>query len=203
LWNAAARARAALGQFALNFETSELDERVRVIAGRATMPTSGSPPRSSMKLRKAEAEAIDAYDHALSIDPENSTHCSIAGRSATRMAISRRPPNTSAALSSGSKNALAHFNLGSVLEETGRPEAARSISARPSAFSRTIPMPTTKTNLAFVCDKLGAYAEAHRHWQAYITLDPLAPGAAMPANASLLPRRQRRAVAHKGEQRLR
>jgi Flp pilus assembly protein TadD len=27
-------------------------------------------------------------------------------------------------------------------------------------------------NLAFVCDKLGAFVEARRHWRRYVELDP-------------------------------
>ena len=30
-------------------------------------------------------------------------------------------------------------------------------------------------NLAFVCDRLGAYPEAREHWQRYIELDPTSP----------------------------
>jgi len=32
--------------------------------------------------------------------------------------------------------------------------------------------PDAQYNLAFVCDKLGAYVEARRHWQRYLELDP-------------------------------
>jgi hypothetical protein len=32
-------------------------------------------------------------------------------------------------------------------------------------------------NLAFVCEKLNAFAEAREHWQAYVLLDPVGPWA--------------------------
>jgi Tfp pilus assembly protein PilF len=68
---------------------------------------------------------------------------------------------------------LAHFNLGSVLEEVGRLEAAR-LHLR-NAVRLDPGYPDAHYNLAFVCEKLGAQNEAHRHWQAYITLDPASP----------------------------
>jgi hypothetical protein len=33
-------------------------------------------------------------------------------------------------------------------------------------------------NLAFVCEKLGSLAEARKHWQTYVKLDPVGPWAA-------------------------
>jgi len=37
-------------------------------------------------------------------------------------------------------------------------------------------------NLAFVCEKLGDDAEARRHWQRYVDLDPAGSGQAKPAS---------------------
>jgi len=37
--------------------------------------------------------------------------------------------------------------------------------------------PDAHYNLAFVCEKLKAYAEAKQHWQAYVRLDPSGPWA--------------------------
>jgi len=42
--------------------------------------------------------------------------------------------------------------------------------ARPSRSMN--PTPIRTTNLAFVCEKLGDDAEARRHWQRYVDLDP-------------------------------
>jgi tetratricopeptide (TPR) repeat protein len=71
------------------------------------------------------------------------------------------------------ENALAHFNLGSVLEEVGRLEAAR-LHLR-NAVRLDPSYPDAHYNLAFVCEKLGAYNEAEKHWQAYVKLDPASP----------------------------
>ena len=71
------------------------------------------------------------------------------------------------------ENAIAQFNLGSVLEELGDLEGARAhlrlaVRLEPSHAD-------AHYNLAFVCDKLGAHAEARQHWQRYVELDPGSP----------------------------
>jgi len=86
------------------------------------------------------------------------------------------------------ESALAHFNLGSVLDETGHVDAARQ-HLRQAVRLNPI-YPDAHYNLAFVCEKLKAYAEAKQHWQAYVRLDPRVPGRVTRANAALLPRRQ-------------
>ena len=73
------------------------------------------------------------------------------------------------------ENALAHFNLGSVLDETGHVDAARQ-HLRQAVRLNPI-YPDAHYNLAFVCEKLKAYAEARQHWEAYVRLDPTGPWA--------------------------
>ena len=170
-----ARLEPLSGQFALNFETRELDEKVRVIGG----PERNADEWLATALEyeadeKTRAEAIDAYDHALCVDPrkpEALINCGTLyyedGNLKKAAEYFRR------ALEVEPENALAHFNLGSVLEETGRPEAAREHLRQAVRLDPNYP--DAHYNLAFVCEKLGAYAEAQRHWQAYIALDPLSP----------------------------
>jgi tetratricopeptide (TPR) repeat protein len=71
------------------------------------------------------------------------------------------------------ENALAHFNLGSVLEEVGEVEAARQHLRQ--AVRLDPDYPDAHYNLAFVCEKLDADAEAQQHWEAYVRLDPAGP----------------------------
>ncbi len=168
-----ARLEPLSGQFALNFETRELGEKVRVMAG----PDADDWLATALEYEaegKTRAEAIDAYDRALCADPRKpealincGTLCYEDGNLKKAAEYYRR------ALEVDPENALAHFNLGSVLEETGRPEAAREHLRQ--AVRLDPDYPDAHYNLAFVCDKLGAYAEAQRHWQMYITLDPLSP----------------------------
>ena len=170
-----ARLEPLSGQFALNFETRELHERVRVIGG----PERNAEEWLATALEyeadgKTRAEAIDAYDHALCVDPhrpEALINCGTLyyeeGNLKKAAEYFRR------ALEVDPENVLAHFNLGSVLEETGRPEAAR-LHLR-QAVRLDPNYPDAHYNLAFVCEKLGAYAEAQQHWQAYVRLDPASP----------------------------
>jgi tetratricopeptide (TPR) repeat protein len=168
-----ARLEPLSGQFVLNFETRELGEKVRVMAG----PDADDWLATALEYEAEEstrAEAIDAYDHALSIDPQKvdallncGTLCYEEGN------LKKAAEYFMRALQVDPENALAHFNLGSVLEEVGRLEAAR-LHLR-NAVRLDPGYPDAHYNLAFVCEKLGAKNEAQRHWQAYITLDPASP----------------------------
>jgi tetratricopeptide (TPR) repeat protein len=170
-----ARLEPLSGQFALNFETSELRDRVRVIARPG--PNADEWLAAALEYdsgAETRAEAIDAYDHALCIDPQKldallncGTLCYEEGN------LKKAAEYFSRALQVDPENALAHFNLGSVLEEVGRLEAAR-LHLR-DAVRLDPDYPDAHYNLAFVCEKLGAQNEARRHWQAYVDLDPASP----------------------------
>jgi tetratricopeptide (TPR) repeat protein len=168
-----ARLEPLSGQFVLNFETRELGEKVRVMAG----PNADDWLATALEYDAEEntrTQAIEAYDHALSIDPQKvdallncGTLCYEEGN------LKKAAEYFMRALQVDPENALAHFNLGSVLEEVGRLEAAR-LHLR-NAVRLDPNYPDAHYNLAFVCEKLGARNEAQRHWQAYITLDPASP----------------------------
>jgi DNA-binding transcriptional MerR regulator len=64
-----ARLEPLSGQFVLNFEIRELGEKVRVIAGRDADDWFATALEYEAD-GKTRAEAIDAYDHALCIDPQ-------------------------------------------------------------------------------------------------------------------------------------
>ncbi len=168
-----ARLEPLSGQFVLNFETRELGEKVRVMVG----PNADDWLATALEYDAEEntrAQAIEAYDHALSIDPQKvdallncGTLCYEEGN------LKKAAEYFMRALQVDPENALAHFNLGSVLEEVGRLEAAR-LHLR-NAVRLDPSYPDAHYNLAFVCEKFGARNEAQRHWQAYITLDPSSP----------------------------
>jgi len=168
-----ARLEPLSGQFVLNFETRELGEKVRVMAG----PNADDWLATALEYDAEEntrAQAIEAYDHALSIDPQKvdallncGTLCYEEGN------LKKAAEYFMRALQVDPENALAHFNLGSVLEEVGRLEAAR-LHLR-NAVRLDPSYPDAHYNLAFVCEKLGARNEAQRHWRAYITRDPSSP----------------------------
>jgi tetratricopeptide (TPR) repeat protein len=70
-------------------------------------------------------------------------------------------------------NAVARFNLGSVLDEMGALEEARQHLRL--AVRLDPRYADAHYNLAFVCEKLSARAEARQHWQLYVELDPGSP----------------------------
>jgi tetratricopeptide (TPR) repeat protein len=170
-----ARMEPLSGQFALNFETAELNERVRVITKRA--PNADEWLATALEY-DAEGEtksaAMEAYERALCIDPQRldallncGTLCYEEGN------LKKAAEYFGRALQAEPDNPLAHFNLGSVLEEVGRLEAAR-LHLR-DAVRLEPDYSDAHYNLAYVCEKLGAHQEARGHWQAYVRLDPASP----------------------------
>jgi len=168
-----ARLEPLSGQFVLNFEIGELDERVRVMAGRNADEWLATALAYEAE-GKTRAQAIDAYDRALCVDPQRlevlincGTLCYEDGNLEKASEYFRR------ALALDAENALTHFNLGSVLEEIGEVEAARRHLRQAVRLDPNYP--DAHYNLAFVCEKLGAYAEAQEHWETYVRLDPVGP----------------------------
>jgi tetratricopeptide (TPR) repeat protein len=170
-----ARMEPLSGQFVLNFETAELNERVRVMTSRG--PSADEWLATALEYEaegQTKTVAIEAYERALCIDPHKldallncGTLCYENGD------LKKAAEYFGRALQVDAANALAHFNLGSVLEEVGRLEAAR-IHLR-EAIRLDPNYPDARYNLAYVCEKLGANQEAQRNWQAYVQLDPASP----------------------------
>ena len=168
-----ARLEPLSGQFVLNFDIGELDERVRVMEGRNADEWLATALAYEAE-GKTRAQAIEAYDRALCVDPQRlevlincGTLCYEDGNLEKASEYFRR------ALALDAENALTHFNLGSVLEEIGEVEAARRHLRQAVRLDPNYP--DAHYNLAFVCEKLGAYAEAQEHWETYVRLDPVGP----------------------------
>lgn len=171
-----ARVEPLSGQFVLNFETRELrelGEKVCVIAERSADDWLALALEYEA-VKKTRAEAIDAYDHALRIDPakvEALLNCGTLHYEDGN--LEKASEYFSRAIYSQPDSALAHFNLGSVLDEMGDVQAARNhlrLAVRLDPH-----YPDAQYNLAFVCEKLAALAEAREHWQAYLKLQPAGP----------------------------
>jgi tetratricopeptide (TPR) repeat protein len=168
-----ARLEPLSGQFVLNFETREIDERVRVIAERSADDWIATALACESGTG-ARAEAINAYDRALQVDPQRIDallNCGTLYYEDGNLEKASECFQRATALDAD--NALAHFNLGSVLDELGEVETARqhlrlAVRLQPD-------YPDAHYNLAFVCEKLGAFSEAREHWQAYVRLDPVGP----------------------------
>ncbi len=169
----AARLEPLSGQFVLNFETRELDESVRFIAKRS------ADDWLAMALayeadNENRAEAINAYDCCVDLDPHNVDALLNCGTLYYENGnFEKAAEYFQRALAAQPQSTLAHFNLGSVLEEMGELEESRrhlrqAVLLDPSYCD-------AHYNLAFVCDKLHAFSEAREHWHVYVTLDPTGP----------------------------
>jgi tetratricopeptide (TPR) repeat protein len=161
------------GQFVLNFETRDLDEKVRVIAER------NADEWLALALeyeadKKTRTEAMDAYDRALRVDPAKIDALLNCGTLHYEDGnFEKASEYFGRAISAQPDSALAHFNLGSVLEEMGDVDTARKHLRQ--AVRLDPDYPDAQYNLAYVCEKLGAFAEGREHWQAYLKLDPVGP----------------------------
>jgi tetratricopeptide (TPR) repeat protein len=174
-----ARLEPLSGQFVLNFETREIDERVRVIAepagaGRRSADDWFDTALDCEFAARTRAEAINAYNRALQADPQRIDALLNCGTLHYEDGnLEKASEYFQRAIALDADNALAHFNLGSVLDEIGEVEAARQHLRL--AVRLGPDYPDARYNLAFVCEKLGAFSEAREHWQAYIRLDPVGP----------------------------
>src|SRR5258705_9382352 len=120
-----ARLEPLSGQFVLNFETRELDEKVRVIAER------NADDWLALALeyeadKKTRVEAIDAYERALGVDPPKIDALLNCGTLRYEDGdFEKASEYFGRAISAQPDSALAHFNMGSVLEEMGDVDTAR------------------------------------------------------------------------------
>lgn len=168
-----ARLEPLSGQFVLNFETRDLDEKVRVIAER------NADEWLALALeyeadKRTRTEAMEAYDRALRIDPAKVDALLNCGTLHYEDGnLEKASEYFGRAISLEPDSALGHFNLGSVLEEMGDLEAARKHLRQAVRLAPSYP--DAQYNLAYVCEKLGALAEAREHWLEYLKLDPVGP----------------------------
>ena len=170
-----ARLEPLSGQFVLNFETRELDEKIRVLTTKErTADQWFARALDCEKTGQSSAEAIVAYEQALRLEPhmvEAWINCGTLhyeqGNFEKATEYFRR------AADNAPQSSLAHSNLGTVLQELGETEEAcrhlrRAVQLDPANLD-------ARYNLALVCDKLGAHAEAREHWLGYLQLDPSSP----------------------------
>jgi tetratricopeptide (TPR) repeat protein len=166
----AARLEPLSGQFALNFETRELDESVRVISQRSAEEWLAMA-LSYESVKETRADALHAYDRCVEVDPNNVDALLNCGTLLYEDGkFEKAAEYFQRAVAASPNNTLAHFNLGSVLEEMGELEGAQQHLRK--ALELDPNYSDAHYNLAFVSEKQRSFAEAREHWQAYIKLDP-------------------------------
>src|SRR5436853_939819 len=120
-----ARLKPLSGQFVLNFETRELDEKVRVMGGRTADDWLAAALEYGCDGNQ-KAEAIEAYERALCVDPQRVDALINCGTLLYESGnLTKASEYFRRALAADEQNSQAHFNLGSVLEEVGDVDAAR------------------------------------------------------------------------------
>ena len=168
-----ARLEPISGQFVLNFDTRDLNDKIRY------MPERGPEDWYALALQyeadpDARAEAIDAYQRVLATNPSHiDALINLGMLSYDDGNVEKATECFQRAAELNKDNAIAQFNLGSVLEELGELESARQHLRL--AVRLDPRYADAHYNLAFVCDKLNAGAEAREHWQRYVELDPGSP----------------------------
>lgn len=168
-----ARLEPLSGQFQLNFDTRELDDRLRVMPERSADDWLLLAAELEADPATSE-EAIDAYQQALAKKPDQPSAVMNLGAllyeqghfeaaaDCFRLLVRLQPDSP-----------VAHYNLGSVLEEIGKLEAARGHLRQ--AVLLKADYPDAHYNLALVCERLEAWDESRQHWRRYVELDPTSP----------------------------
>lgn len=169
-----ARLEPLSGQFVMNFETRELEEKVRIISERSADQWIALALEYEADATNKDSceEAITAYENALRMEPgltDALANCGTLyyeqGNLEKALEYFRRAAEVDP------QNALLHANLGSALEDAGETEDARqhlriAVRLNPNYAD-------ARYNLALVCEKLGANGEAQEHWRNYIQLEPV------------------------------
>ena len=163
------------GQFVLNFETRELDEKIRVMARQVQSADQWfARALACEKDGRDSTGAVDAYEEALRLQPEMVDALINCGTLHYEQGnFEKACAYFARAAEAAPGNSLAHSNLGSVLQELGQVEDARRHLRQ--AMQLDPANRDARYNLALVCDKLGAHAEAREHWRGYLQLDPVGP----------------------------
>jgi tetratricopeptide (TPR) repeat protein len=124
----------------------------------------------------SQAEAIEAYKHALELDPEHAAaHINLGTLYYNRRDYVSAEKHYRSAIEVDPRYALAYFDLGNVLDETGRLQDA--VKAYKDAITLAPTYADAHYNLALAYEKLKQPRSALRHWRAYIKLDNVGPWA--------------------------
>lgn len=121
--------------------------------------------------RTTWAEAIDAYERALSLFPEFAdAHCNLGTVYYNQNRKGHARECFERALACDPRHVEAHLNLAALLEEEGRGESAlghykRALEADPLCAD-------THVSLALLYEKLDLPQHARGHWRRYLQLDP-------------------------------
>jgi tetratricopeptide (TPR) repeat protein len=166
------------GQFVMDFGGQRVIEQTKIHPMR-TAETAAEFFARGVALEEdpgAQAEAIDAYNKCVELDPTHAAaYINLGTLYYNRQDYLLAEKYYRKAIEVDPRYALAYFDLGNVLDETGRLEDA--VHAYRSAISLAPTYADAHYNLALAYDKARQPRKALRHWQAYARLDTIGPWA--------------------------
>ena len=123
-----------------------------------------------------QVQAITAYQRVLELDAEHAAaHINLGTLHYNRQDYSLSEKHYRAAIASDPRYALAYFDLGNVLDETGR--VAEAIQAYNTALQLAPTYGDAHYNVALAYEKVREPRKALKHWRAYVKLDTSGPWA--------------------------
>ena len=163
------------GQFVLNFETSELAQKVHALASRSAEEWFELGMACDTKAETLE-EAVEAYRKAVDASPEwVEAHINLGTTLYQLNRMEEAHSEFSKAVEFEPKNALAEFNLGCVLEQLG--EADEAIKHLHRAIDLAPTLADAHLNLALAYEKRGHIQNSIRHLSFYLRYEPNGPWA--------------------------
>jgi tetratricopeptide (TPR) repeat protein len=163
------------GQFVLNFETSELAQKVHAMASRSAEEWFELGMACDTKAESLE-EAAAAYRNAVDAAPEwVEAHINLGTALYQLNRMEEALSEFSAAVRFEPENALAEFNLGCVLEQLGDADEAIKHLLRAIELSPTLA--DAHLNLGLAYEKRGHIQNSIRHLSLYLRYEPNGPWA--------------------------
>jgi tetratricopeptide (TPR) repeat protein len=121
-----------------------------------------------------QAEAISAYHQVLAIEPSHAAaHINLGTLYYNRQEFALAEKHYRRAIEADARYSLAYFDLGNVLDETGRVQEA--ILTYKTALQLAPTYADAHYNLALAYEKIREPRKALKHWQAYVKLDTSGP----------------------------
>ncbi len=163
------------GQFVLNFETSELAQKVHALASRSAEEWFELGMACDAKAESLE-QAAEAYRKAADASPEwVEAHINLGTALYQLNRLEEAHDEFATAVKFEPRNSLAEFNLGCVLEQLGQADEAIKHLLRAIDLSPTLA--EAHLNLALAYEKRGHLQSSIRHLSLYLRYEPNGPWA--------------------------
>jgi tetratricopeptide (TPR) repeat protein len=161
------------GQFVLNFETTELAQKVHALASRSAEEWFEMGMACDSKAESLQ-QAVEAYRKAVAASPEwVEAHINLGTALYQLNRMEEAFHEFATAVEFEPRNPLAEFNLGCVLEQLGNADEAIRHLLRAIELSPTLA--DAHLNLALAYEKRGRIQDSVRHLSLYVRYEPNGP----------------------------